>query len=153
MGNYVVSAPLRQEIILFNKLTKGATLLVPERYRGGFVENWCAKWRYHMYWYQRSRRCCNLHQETKMRKYALYLHGYIITFIVDFVERNNNVKVNWTLDFWPQQTMVGSRLSIYALKICMTDLFYQFNKCVSPIGKKHPFCNANEGATLPPLFQ
>lgn len=30
MGNYVVTAPLRQEILQFNKLTKGATLLVPE---------------------------------------------------------------------------------------------------------------------------
>lgn len=33
MDNYVVSAPLTHEIILFNKLTKGAALLVPERYK------------------------------------------------------------------------------------------------------------------------
>lgn len=38
MGNHVVSAPLRQEILLFNKLTKGATLLVPERYRGDLLK-------------------------------------------------------------------------------------------------------------------
>lgn len=38
MGNYVVTAPLRQEILQFNKLTKGATLLVPESYRGGLLK-------------------------------------------------------------------------------------------------------------------
>lgn len=38
MGNYVVSAPLKQEILLFNKLTKGATLLVSEKYRGNLLK-------------------------------------------------------------------------------------------------------------------
>lgn len=88
MGNYVVSAPLRQEIILFNKLTKGATLLVPERYRGDLLKTDVQSG---------DITCIDINAPADVaifikKQKCVSMHCiYMITFIVDFVERNNNV--------------------------------------------------------------